>query len=94
MLTGTLDGGGEGQIKVNKKRRKGNKDEHPGQPPPHKQGISLPKTKRPEQPNHIQGEGEGATGTQEQIRWRGEGSENVQRGRKGRAKSFITVITT
>lgn len=33
-----------------------------GHPPPHKQGISLPKTKRPEQPTHIQRNREGRGG--------------------------------
>lgn len=65
-----------------------------GQPPPHKQGISLPKTKRPEQPAHIQRNGRrggGVGGGSSE----GEGeSENMLRGQKGRAKSFITVITT
>lgn len=64
-----------------------------GQPPPHKQGISLPKTKRPEQPTHIQRNGRrgGRVGGSSE----GEGeSENMLRGQKGRAKSFITVITT
>ena len=48
-----------------------------GHPPPHKQGISLPKTKRPEQPTHIQRNREGWEGASEKRREGEGGSENM-----------------
>lgn len=48
-----------------------------GHPPPHKQGISLPKTKRPEQPTHIQRNREGWKGASEKRREGGGGDQKT-----------------
>lgn len=50
--------GGADQRKCGRKKKVNTQ----GQPPPHKQGISLPKTKTPEQPTHIQRNVEGWKG--------------------------------